>query len=264
MITVFTSNQPRHLAFLNSLARISDNVHAVVECRTNFPGLIADIAPSSSTMAEYFSRVTAAEAEVFGGIGFVGEHVKMLPLRAGDLNYLDRETLAAALEARYFIVFGASIIRGWLAETLIAHKAVNLHMGVSPYYRGNSCNFWAQYDGRVEYVGATIHLINEHVDAGDILFHALPAPAAVDPFVYGMLAARAAQNGIINRIGSGTYDALVPQPRNPELELRYSRARDFTDDVAREFLDRNTGPDTIAVALRNRDLDTFVLPYVDD
>ena len=47
-------------------------------------------------------------------------------------------------------------------------------MGVSPYYRGTSCNFWAIYDDNPSYVGSTIHLLSKGLDSGDILFHCIP------------------------------------------------------------------------------------------
>ena len=46
-------------------------------------------------------------------------------------------------------------------------------MGVSPYYRGADCNFWALYDNNPHYVGATIHLLSKGLDSGPILYHAL-------------------------------------------------------------------------------------------
>ena len=34
-------------------------------------------------------------------------------------------------------------------------------MGVSPYYRGCDCNFWALYDNNPHLVGATIHICSD-------------------------------------------------------------------------------------------------------
>ena len=48
-------------------------------------------------------------------------------------------------------------------------------MGISPYYRGSACNFWALYDKNPQFVGATIHYLSEGLDDGDILFHVLPS-----------------------------------------------------------------------------------------
>lgn len=49
-ITVFTSNQPRHISLINSLARISDRVYAIQECNTVFPGEVKDFYDNSDVM----------------------------------------------------------------------------------------------------------------------------------------------------------------------------------------------------------------------
>ena len=76
--------------------------------------------------------------------------------------------LQAALSSDIYIVFGASFIKGWLVDFLIKNKAINIHMGLSPYYRGSSCNFWAMYDNNPNYVGATIHYLSKGLDSGEI------------------------------------------------------------------------------------------------
>ena len=45
---------------------------------------------------------------------------------------------------------------------------VNLHIGFLPYNRGVHPNFWSFYDGTPS--GVTIHLIDEGIDTGDIIF----------------------------------------------------------------------------------------------
>ncbi len=46
-ITVFTSNQPRHLSLVRRLAEVADKVFVVEKCNTVFPGRV-EIAPESS------------------------------------------------------------------------------------------------------------------------------------------------------------------------------------------------------------------------
>ena len=55
----------------------------------------------------------------------------------------------------------------------IKNKTLNIHMGISPYYRGTDCNFWALYDNNPHLVGATIHLLSKGLDSGAMLYHAL-------------------------------------------------------------------------------------------
>src|SRR5678815_2276252 len=143
-VTVFTSNQPRHLALIDSLASIATEVFAIQECNTVFPGQVDDFFRKSPVMQDYFSRVIAAEREVFGEPRFSrSKHVRQLPIKMGDLSRLDLDSLAPALESDVFVVFGASYIQGALCDVLVERRAVNIHMGVSPQYRGSSTNFWA-------------------------------------------------------------------------------------------------------------------------
>jgi hypothetical protein len=260
-ITVFTSNQPRHLGLITSLSNIADEVFAIQECTTVFPGEVEDFYRRSEVMQRYFSRVIDAERQVFGGLGFVPGNVRQLALKMGDVSKLPLEALKPALEADIYIVFGASYIRGHLVEKLIEDRAINIHMGASPYYRGSSCNFWAMYDGRPEYVGATIHLLSAGLDSGDMLFHAFPDSVDPDPFVYGMQSVRSAHMGLSHRIADGSLLKIPPVKQNKDLELRYTRNKDFTDEVAADYLENLPGLDATLKLIEKRDNELFLNPY---
>jgi len=260
-ITVFTSNQPRHIALVYKLASVADQVFAVLECKTNFPGKVADRIPKTPVMEEYFSHVLRAEEEVFGDLRFSPSNVTVLPIRAGDLSFINLDTLKPALASDHYVVFGSSYIKGDLVDFLVEHRAKNIHMGVSPYYRGNSCNFWALYDGRADLVGSTIHMLSKGLDSGGILFHALPKEAPSSPFVLGMMAVRAAQTGLVNYLSSGEMDDMVPVVQTKELEFRYTRSVDFTDKVAQEFMDTRTIHYDHEDKFENKDLSSYIRPY---
>ncbi|MBC8107322.1 MAG: methionyl-tRNA formyltransferase [Anaerolineae bacterium] len=259
-ITVFTSNQPRHVSLIESLSTIADEVFTIQECNTVFPGQVDDFFRKSPVMQDYFSRVIGAEREVFGAPRFPARsNVRQLPIKMGDLSRLDVESLAPAMQADIFIVFGASYIKGTLCDALVERRAINIHMGVSPQYRGSSTNFWAMYDRRPEFVGATIHLLSKGLDSGPILFHALPKAAKVDPFVYGMRAVRAAHESLVEKIKSAQLGDLAPVDQDRTRELRYTRNADFTDAIAAEYLSRLQAPSEMQFG---RDLSTFVRPVV--
>ncbi len=238
-VTVFTSNQPRHLALVKKLAEISEHTYAILECNTIFPGLVPDFFKKSAVMRGYFENVIAAEKEFFGNVNFLPENVSTLSIKSGDLNALDKDVLKEALMSDVYVVFGASYIKGWLIDFLVEKKAINIHMGVSPYYRGSSCNFWALYDERPEYVGATIHLLSKGLDSGGILYHALPKFIDKNLFIFTMRAVEAAQVSLVERIGNRTLFEMQPISQNKKVELRYTRNSDFTDQVALEFMSRN-------------------------
>lgn len=261
-VTVFTSNQPRHFRLIEKLAKVADHVFAVQECTTLFPGKKKDYYVASPVMEEYFSYVRGAEKQTFGDIAFPPANVTSLAMFLGDINDVDMQALAPALQSDYYVVFGASFLKGALAEFLIEKRAVNIHMGASPYYRGNSCNFWAIHDGHADYVCGTIHMITKGLDSGPILFHALPRPQTVDPFLLGMISVDVSQDALASHIKNGTlYDApATPQDRSQEL--RYTKNVEFTDDVASRYLKVRPSPETVRKILENRDLSKFINPVV--
>ena len=165
--------------------------------------------------------------------------MKSLPLKSGDLNLLAKPQLSEALGSDIFVVFGSSYIKGWLIEFLVQNNALNIHMGLSPYYRGSSCNFWALYDNRPEFIGATIHLLSRGLDSGPILYHAIPKLEKENPFEFTMRSVDVAQKSLVKKIAQNELKALTPVLQDKKLQLRYSRDSDFTDDVAAEFLSRS-------------------------
>jgi folate-dependent phosphoribosylglycinamide formyltransferase PurN len=261
-IAVFTSNQPRHVSLIERLAAIADEVFAVQECNTNAPGEVEDFFRKSDVMREYFSRVLAAEKEVFGEARFLPRNVRSLPIKMRDLNRLTMKQLDDALQSDVFVVFGATYIKPPLVDLLVERRALNIHMGVSPYYRGSSTNFWAMYDRRPEYVGATIHLLSRGLDSGPMLFHALPAAQEVEGFALGMQAVKAAQVGLCARIADGSIFNLVPIEQDKSREIRYTRNGDFTDELAKQYLERLPASYEIHQALQRRQLSDFVRPFI--
>ncbi len=191
-------------------------------------------------MQKYFSFVSRAEKEIFGNPAFTKPNVRTLSLKMGDLSNLDLENLKEALNSDYYIVFGASYIKNALCHYLVEKKAINIHMGVSPYYRGTACNFWALYDGHPEHVGATLHLLSSGLDSGPILLNCFPKVEKVDGFTLGMKAVEAAHLTLIQELKSESLLSRKPIAQDRSLEIRYSRNKDFTDAIAQEYLSRFT------------------------
>jgi methionyl-tRNA formyltransferase len=178
------------------------------------------------------------------------------------LNLVDPTLLTEALDADIIIVFGASYIRKPLVELLLDRDAINIHMGVSPYYRGTACNFWPLYDGAPEYVGATIHLLSRGLDSGPMLFHALPeigSDDVVDGFQLGMRAVKAAFDNLIPVIRSGRLHEMPRVEQDRTREIRYTRNRDFTDEIAAEYLAILPSPEALRDRIVDRRPSDFIL-----
>ena len=75
-LTIFTSNQPRHIHLVDRLAEVVDRVYCVQECNTIFPGQVADFFKKSPVMRDYFENVVDAERAIFGAPHFSKSNVE--------------------------------------------------------------------------------------------------------------------------------------------------------------------------------------------
>ena len=254
-IALFSSNQPRHVFFAERLIAMGHEVHMVQEVSTLTPGKKKGIFRRSETMARYFERVIAAERALFGEPRKVAGAASVTQVPMGEISGEPLETFNIALSCDVFILFGCSYIKGELAEALISRNAVNIHMGISPFFRGNSCNFWALYDDHPEFVGATVHRLDRGLDSGPILFYAFPEIIADDPFVYTMSAVKAVFDKILSVLRSGEFNSIKGIAQDKTKEIRYSRSRDFTDEVAEDFMQRGFRDDLIKALCEARGQD---------
>jgi hypothetical protein len=230
-INLFTSNQPRHIALAERLARVA-SVTVFCEATTVHTGKREGLHRRSDTMERYFRHVLAAERTVFGGLRPFT--VPACIMAMGDLSQLD----PAMIPPGNCVVFASSYIQGPVCDELLRRGAVNIHMGVSPQYRGSSCNFWAAYDGHPELVGATIHLLSKGLDNGGVL-DTIVAPAEADPWIRGMKAVESVHHRLVGRIQDGTLFGRAGVPQDRALQIRYSKGIEFTDAVAEEFMRRH-------------------------
>lgn len=237
-VTIFTSNSLRHKNLINSISRICDTCYAIIETKTIFPGQVEDFFKKTKIMDKYFKKVEKSEKFFFKNNQFINKNVKTKIIKQGDLNLLKKKDVKEALNSDIFIVFGASFIKGWLIKFLIKKKALNIHMGLSPFYRGSSCNFWAIYDNRPEYVGATIHLLSKGLDSGKILYHCLPDINYKDVFKYTMSSVFSAQKCLVKKINQKKLMKTKPIVQNNKYEIRYTKKKSF-NDKAIKFLNRN-------------------------
>ena len=134
-------------------------------------------------------------------------------------------------------MFGSSYIKGDLINFLIKKKTINIHMGVSPYYRGTDCNFWALYDNNPHLAGATIHMLSKGLDSGSILYHAM-SNIKKNPFEYTMSTVKAAFHSIFERIKDKSIFEISSVMQNKENEIRYSKKIDFNEKIVNNYFNK--------------------------
>ena len=72
-----------------------------------------------------------------------------------------------ALEPDLLLVYGTGIVGRRLLK-LPKYGSLNMHTGVSPFYRGADCAFWPLFNRDLNMLGATVHDCTSDVDGGGI------------------------------------------------------------------------------------------------
>jgi len=251
-ITIFTGQHPRHLSLIQRLASIADTVYVVHEVS----GSLIPSKDRSEVMRQYFKGVASAERKYFGEVQFTLPNVRTISILSGDASGLELSVYGDALSAEAFVVFGASFLKGPIGQFLEDHRAINCHVGMSPYYRGAATTFWAVYDGNWKLNGATLHHLTSRLDGGDIICHALPTEDDVENgFEFTMKTVKAAHDALIEILSNGDVWRWVWRPQDITLQLRHCKKKDFTDEVAEEWLRRHYTSKEISVNLQAATVD---------
>jgi len=239
-VTLLTSNNNRHNYLVNLLSECCDELFVIQECATIFPGVIPGHYLASETMKNYFEKVNDAQLNLFGNsyVNTTSKNVKILPMLMGDLNNCSLKSISDFLKSDIYVVFGSSYIKGDLIDFLVKQRALNIHMGVSPYYRGTDCNFWALYDNNPHLVGATIHMLSKGLDSGPMLYHAM-SKLKTDPYEYTMSTVKAAFHSIAEKIKDKTIFEIEPMMQEKSKEVRYSKKIEFNEKIVNEYFNMN-------------------------
>lgn len=169
-VVILTGNQLRHRFVASKLAAQLHVVGIVSEAKS-----IEAISPTVESWASndqlvidrHLAERDETEQRLFGNVTTFPE-VPILSIPNKEIN---SATVFQWIRERVpdtVILYGTSIIRLPLLDHF-RDRIINIHLGLSPYYRGSGTNFWPLVHGEPECVGATIHLAIQKVDAGAIL-----------------------------------------------------------------------------------------------
>ena len=83
-------------------------------------------------------------------------------------------------------------------------------------------------------------MLSKGLDSGDILFHCVPELQDSDShFDFTMRSVFAAQRELAQILKNGQIFSISRVQQDKNLEIRYSKNDEFTDDVAKEFLEKS-------------------------
>ena len=235
-VTLFTSENLRHNYLINLLSHFCDELWVVQERKNIYPKKKNQNDQISDIIKTYFNKVVEAQTKIFKKKYEYkdNKNIKTLSILHDQLNNLSLSYLDNFLQSDIYVIFGCSFIKGDLVNFLIKQKTINIHAGVSPYYRGTDCNFWALYDNNPHLVGSTIHILSKGLDNGPILYHAM-SDIKKNPFEYTMSTVKSAFHSVAERIKDGSIFEIKPVVQDKNREIRYSRKIEFNEKIVKEY-----------------------------
>ena len=99
-------------------------------------------------------------------------------------------------------------------------------MGISPYYRGADCNYWAIKDNNINLVGSTIHYLSEDLDGGKIIKYVKPT-YSINPFIFSMSVVKNTIKELILLIKKIKFTKLDHKNRIKKKEIRHTKKKRF-------------------------------------
>lgn len=91
------------------------------------------------------------------------DHVNVIKVKSVN----DQSVQVFLLENKpdFLIVYGTGLIERRIFS-VCNQIPMNIHMGITPEFRGSRSEFWAMKKGELEKIGVTIHKIDEGIDTG--------------------------------------------------------------------------------------------------
>jgi phosphoribosylglycinamide formyltransferase-1 len=147
------------------------------------------------------------------------EGVEVLEVRsANDDSTIE---LLRRLGGRVVVANGTRILSKRVLESVDA-VFLNMHVGITPKYRGVHGGYWALANRDPENAGVTVHLVNPGIDTGGILYQARIQPTERDSFATYPLLQLAAGLPLLRRAVQDALDGEVrPVPAESPSRLYY-------------------------------------------
>ena len=186
-ILIITHNKERHFYFINEIVSKFNSVSAIIigakysSKNKNYSILkriknsLLNILFKKYGLALY-SKLKNAENEHFKNqknIFFIKNKERKIQVfdiskekkSINDEKYLK---IITKIKPKIIVVMGSSLLSSQIIKQ--SNYVLNLHTGLSPYYRGSNSNLWPIVNKDYGKNGFTIHQISTGIDSGDIIY----------------------------------------------------------------------------------------------
>ncbi len=176
-VVVICGSHPRHLYVVRRIIETGMVVGVVCMKREK---MIDDVPDNLSghlreLYVNHFKLRQELEEEYFGNtnISEITYGIPILKIERTELNDVKVEKFIKDVSGECIFSYGPDLFKENILNCVNGF-ALNLHGGLSPWYKGAATMFWPFYFLEPNFVGATLHFITKKIDAGNIVHQIVP------------------------------------------------------------------------------------------
>ncbi len=173
-------------------------------------------------------------------------------IEKGDINLPKFYNEIIGLNPDLIISYGCSIIKSELLD-IFKGRFINIHLGLSPYYRGSGTNYWPLVNNEPQFVGTTFMHIDSGVDTGKII-HQIRPEINLDDDVHSIgnkLIVKSTVEIIKLILAFDKLEDKLPLEFDKKKEMYY-RKKDFSEESVKK-LNFNFSNNMILDFIKNKD-----------
>jgi len=174
-VVILTGSELRHTYFRKKIA-LSENINVLKTYCESVDNLIENGTKEESWVRRKKHLLAREQSEIDFFSLFVEntpDHSNPAFLHKGEVNNPNIVNEIMNLLPEVIVVYGSSIIKEPILSAF-PNKIINVHLGLSPYFRGAATNFWPFIENLVECIGVTFMYIDAGIDTGRIIHQIRP------------------------------------------------------------------------------------------
>ena len=232
-LVIISADETRHKFFRRKISNIKEVDLKLCLAEKNNTRQFYQVYKSSinikSEKKHFKDRAKSEKKYLFSFIKKNKEVKNLHLIDRGEFNY-NKKIIKKIYKIKpdLIISYGCSIIK----KTLISrfkNKFINVHLGLSPYYRGSATNFWPFVYNKLQFLGVTFMKIDDGIDTGPIL-HQLRPDLNVKDTVHDV------GNKLIIKMTEElkkvivNYKKIKPFKQNKQLTKKIFKKKDFNKE----------------------------------
>jgi len=248
-VVVLTGNENRHRYYAKVMCDSFDVVGLITEPNDDY---FVTQSSDSELMIRHLDRLKMYENMYLGvpldEFKHITSNLHYKNIHSNQINSCENIDWVKSLNPDYILLYGTGILDSKWCHGF-EDRIINLHLGMSPFYRGSATLFWPFYNDDLDHLGSTIHLATSDVDAGPILSTITAERAYVDENYYDITYKLIRESifsidRVVRDHDSGNL-ASIPQDISKQRYLY--KKKDFTEECLSRVLEKYYGCQTTSM-----------------